>query len=130
MIRLAATSNGVTWTLDYIDPAGMSEKASDSGLPTVYTYLNNSIQTAGTGAASYVMDYYQAFTAFSSDSDTNWVLTNSPNVYLYGSLLEAAPFLLDDQRVQGWYSLYVSAINGLNRAMQRHGTAPQTRILK
>lgn len=130
VIRLAASSGGETWTLDYTTPSAFSKTSNSSGLPTEYTFLNNAIKTAGTGAASYILDYYKIFTAFSGDSDTNWLLTNAPQVYLYSALIEASPFIMDDARIQGWYSLYKSAISGLNRSTQRHGTAPQAKVVK
>lgn len=50
--------------------------------------------------------YYQKLTALSADEDTNWLLTNHPDVYLYGSLVGSAPYLGDDQRIQVWMGLY------------------------
>ena len=44
------------------------------------------------------MAYYQAITTLASDSDTNWLLTYEPDLYLYTALLHAAPFLQDQQR--------------------------------
>lgn len=41
-------------------------------------------------------------TGLSSSVTTNWVLTSHPDLYLYGALLEAAPYLKDDSRVPIW----------------------------
>lgn len=120
-IRVAATSNGQTWTLDYVAPAEYSQHESSSALPTVYTYLANAIKTAGTGAASYTLDYYAAFDALSADADTNWLLTNAPGVLLYAALVESAPFLMADDRINGWFGLYKASISALNRATNRQG---------
>lgn len=115
-IRIAGSSGGVTWSLGYISPDGYSEKSASSGLPTVYTVLNNTIQTAGTGAASYVLDYYQAFSSLTVDTDTNWLLENAPGVYLYGALIESAPFLGDSPLLTQWHAMFTSAIAAVNRA--------------
>ena len=45
-IRIAGQSGSVTWTLEYCPPDRFSEKSAGGGLPTVYTILNNQIQTA------------------------------------------------------------------------------------
>ncbi len=120
-IRLAATSNGQTWTLDYVSPAEFSRYESSSALPTVYTHLGGAMKTAGTGAASYVLDYYEAFDALTADDQSNWLLLNAPGVALYAALLESAPFLLNDERIGGWFGLYRSSIAALNRSTVRQG---------
>jgi hypothetical protein len=120
-IRIAGTSNGQTWTLNYVSPAEFSGYEESSALPSVYTYLENSIKTGGTGAASYKLDYYEAFDALTADADTNWLLTNAPSVLLYAALVESAPFLMADDRISGWFGLYKSAIAALNRTTMRQG---------
>jgi hypothetical protein len=46
---------------------------------------------------------------------SNWLLTSHPDVYLYGTLMEAAPYLHDDARVPVWKSLLAEAIEGVRR---------------
>jgi hypothetical protein len=41
------------------------------------------------------------------------MLTNNPDVYLYGALMEAEPFLMNDARVQLWATAYQQAIADL-----------------
>jgi hypothetical protein len=120
-IRLKASSGSTSWSLTYMPPERFSEASNNSDYPTSYTYLNNEIQTAGTLSANYVLDYYQAFASLSADSDTNWVLTNAPSIYLYASLIEAAPFLGDDPKLGLWASMLTSSINALNRSAKRQG---------
>ena len=55
-----------------------------------------------------------------SDSEpTNWLLTEAPDAYLYGSLLQSAPYLVEDERTQVWGSLYEAAVQNLNQASER-----------
>jgi len=42
-------------------------------------------------------------------TDPSWYATNAPEVLLYGSLLEAAPFLINDERIAVWRSFYEEA---------------------
>jgi hypothetical protein len=37
-----------------------------------------------------------------TDSDTNWLLTQHPDLYLYAALVESAPYLKDDERIALW----------------------------
>ena len=120
-VRVVASSGGSDWSLDYIAPQMFSEHSNSSATPSVYTYLNNQIETSGSGAATYTLDYYQAFSALTSDSDTNWLLTNAPGVYLYASLIESAPFLMDTTMFSAWLYNFKAMIGSLNRATRRHG---------
>ena len=59
------------------------------------------------------MLYYKTFDALSGIAPTNWVITNAPDVYLYGTLLEAEPFLMNDARTQLWAQALKESINTL-----------------
>jgi hypothetical protein len=48
-------------------------------------------------------------------TDPNWYITNAPQVLLYGSLIEAEPFLRNDERIQLWRSYYDEAVGLLKR---------------
>lgn len=48
------------------------------------------------------------------DDDTNWLLTYYPDVLLYGSLMQSAPYLKEDERVGVWAQLYSAAVANLN----------------
>jgi len=45
----------------------------------------------------------------------SWYSTNAPEVLLYGSLLEAAPFIKDDARLAVWSQLYTDAVDTLKQ---------------
>ena len=42
-------------------------------------------------------------------TDGNWYITNAPELLLYAALLEAAPFIKDDPRIQVWSGLFLDA---------------------
>lgn len=46
-------------------------------------------------------------------TDPNWLLTAHPDVYLYGTLVESAPYLKDDARVAVWEQRYQDAVAGI-----------------
>jgi len=46
-------------------------------------------------------------------TDPSWLCTNAPEVLLYGSLLEATPFILGDERIQVWQMLFSDSIQSL-----------------
>ena len=53
--------------------------------------------------------YYKKFTALNAESDTNWLLTNHPDLYLYGALMQAEPFIKNDSRIMLWEKMYERA---------------------
>tara|TARA_R100000329_G_scaffold122958_1_gene101526 strand:- start:5022 stop:6254 length:1233 start_codon:yes stop_codon:yes gene_type:complete len=56
---------------------------------------------------------YKDFSPLSSSNANNWILTSYPDVYLYGALLEASPYLVEDERVSVWAQLYAAAVGSL-----------------
>jgi hypothetical protein len=103
-------------TPEYIDTFWAG---STTGKPKVYTFIGGEIQLAPSPDSSYTaeMDYYEKLD-IATDA-TNWVLTNAPSVYLYGSLLAAEPFLKNDKRIPVWEQLYEKAVMDLEMADSR-----------
>lgn len=60
-------------------------------------------------AYSYVLRQIGGVT-LSASAPTNLVLTNYPNVYLYGALREGADYLRDDDALQKWEGRYQAAL--------------------
>jgi len=56
--------------------------------------------------------YYERIQPLSSENQTNWLTRNAPNAMLYGTLLQAMPFLKNDQRVI-FQQKYTEAITAL-----------------
>lgn len=72
------------------------------------------------------MIYYGKITPLSAQVSTNWLLTKAPDVYLYGALMHAQPFLMDDQRMPVFATLYSSRIEALNEESMKstHSGSP------
>ena len=73
------------------------------------------------------INYWKAFDALSQDADTNWLLTNAYDVYLYGTLMEAKAFIEDDSQVQKWTAAFDTAVENLNRTGNRQRQGPVLR---
>lgn len=74
------------------------------GLVRYYTIIDGAFELlpAPSGDTDVVLTYYQKIPALSDTQTTNWLLTKSPDLYLYSTLLEAAPYLRDDDRMAMW----------------------------
>ena len=112
MRSISATDGSTSWTLSYIPP---DQIGVDTSAPTKYSIVGDTIYLLGTDASyTYTLTYYKKFDALSAG--VNWLITNAPDAYLYATLLEAAPYLKDDNRLQTWASMLTETISQLNKA--------------
>ena len=51
-------------------------------------------------------NYFKRLPALSASNTTNWFTDNAPSILLWGSLLEAEPFLKNDERIALWQAKY------------------------
>ena len=58
--------------------------------------------------------YYELPPLLDDEMQQNWLTNFAPNALLYGSLLEATPFLKNDERIPTWQQFYQMAIDSLN----------------
>lgn len=78
-----------------------SPSVSSTGTPLYYADYNyDNWLVAPAPDDDYVFEalYYERIAPLSSENQTNWLTQNAPNAMLYGTLLQAMPFLKNDQR--------------------------------
>jgi hypothetical protein len=70
---------------------------------------------APTPAADYVFEvlYYERVQPLDSSNQTNWFTIYAPQALLYGTLLQAMPFLKNDDRVPMWQAQYQAIMQTL-----------------
>jgi hypothetical protein len=104
-------------SLSYITPEIMYRirAGSTNGRPTSYTIMGDNILFGPTPDAvyTYSMTYYKAIDALSDSATTNWAILNAPDLYMYGTLLQAEPFLMNDERVPLWERGFRQAISDI-----------------
>ena len=124
------------YSLTYMPPTQMDQVkgGSTTGRPNVYTILGTNFRFAPTPDATYTatINYYKDIDALSGSTATNWILTNHPGVYLYGSLYHAANFLggIEPNKLQNWLQLYQTGLERIernDREDQWSGSPLQTR---
>ncbi len=78
-----------------------------------------------------VKTYYVGSLTTLSDTDkVNWLLTAHPDIYLYASLVESAPYLKDDERVALWKAERderIQELGGFRTRQRSGGNAPRIR---
>jgi hypothetical protein len=63
--------------------------------------------------------YYGRLDPLTVSNPTNWFTDNAPDLLLYGALLDAEPFLMGDQRMTVWASLYQRAYQAVDSEERR-----------
>jgi hypothetical protein len=100
---------------EYIRQYWPDETQTDQ--PLFYADYNYNFWIFGpTPDADYPMEvlYYELPPLLDEVTQTNWLSEYAPNLLLYGSLVEATPFVKDDERVQLWQSYYDRSLAALN----------------
>ena len=76
------------------------------------------------------MQYLKKLTALSDSNTTNYILTNYPTIYLYGTLWALFQYSMEQDVAEYYYSEFIKSIQGANATDQagRYGSAPVVRI--
>lgn len=111
--------------LEYVTNEEMNRKKTvnvSAGKPQCFTHVGDEIQVYPTPSdIGYTGElvYYAKIPSLSDTNTSNWLLAAHPDIYLYGALMQSAPYLVDDQRLAVWASLYQKAIEDLTISDQR-----------
>jgi len=86
-----------------------------TGQPRYFTIFGTEMELAPTPDDDYTLEmiYRQNIPPLATN-DPNWLLSLAPDLYLYGALLESAPYIKEDGRIQTWSVGMASALAGLN----------------
>lgn len=115
----------------YIPPEGLralrQSAYSATGTPFAWSIVGTNIETvpAPSGSLTCTIIYYGRLSPIGPSTSTNWLLTKHPDAYLYGALVQSAPYLKNDERLATWGQLFLKAINDINgsdgRVAMGHG---------
>jgi hypothetical protein len=112
LIAVTVTSGGNSWPLTYIPPSSISGNTSN---PVYYSLVGDNIIFEGSGSGvAYSLTYYKQFDPLSAG--VNWLITNAPDLYLYATLLEAAPYINDDSRMSTWSQMLIASAEQVKKA--------------
>ena len=100
----------VTWTgsprveLQYVHPSYLQAAypSTPSARPRVFTIEGSTLKIRPVDATALEFDYFQKIPALSDGAATNWLLAAHPDLYLFGALVEAEMFGVNDERAPLW----------------------------
>jgi len=100
----------LTWTgltrveLEYVHPSYLQAAypASPADVPRVFTIEGATLKIRPVDNAALELDYFQRIAALSDAAPANWLLSAHPDLYLFGALVEAEMFGVNDERSPLW----------------------------
>lgn len=100
----------VTWTgaprveLQYVHPSYLQAAypSSPADVPRIFTIEGATLKVRPVDDTALEFDYFQRVPALSDSATTNWLLSAHPDLYLFGSLVEAEMFGVNDERASLW----------------------------
>lgn len=102
-----------------------------SSPPEHFTLLGSQIlfdRKAAGGPELEILSYVR-IPPLSDTNPSNTLLANHPDLYLYGSLVQAEPYLKNDQRLPTWVALYEKARDDLLESDKQGETSPSPLVM-
>lgn len=109
--------------LKVVSPGDLSVVKRDlttSGAPRVVCYHNGVLRFAPVPDQEYTMylSWWENVPRLSDTVQSNWLLQDHSDIYLYGTLMEVAPFLKDDARITVWETILDRRLEELHQFTQ------------
>lgn len=115
-LRSILITNSPSHPLKLISPQAADDYFDNAttGVPLNYQISGQNLRVIPAPDGTYTADmlYFKAFDAIDDDS-TNWLFDNHPDVYLWGALVQMAPFIGNDARIPVWQSKYETAVKAV-----------------
>jgi hypothetical protein len=99
------TSTGSTrLELQYAHPSYLQAAypSAAAGVARIFTVEGSTLKVRPPDDTPLELDYFQRIAPLSDGAPTNWLLTAHPDLYLFGALVEAEMFGVNDERAPLW----------------------------
>jgi hypothetical protein len=118
-------------TVDYRAPDQYRQEFQDdsTGVPRIYTIVGGLIYLRPIPDQAYTLNVFQEarIPALSASNTTNWLLTQSPMVYLAASMIQALIYVQDEAGIGKWTAAYKQGIDGVNTNAWANGNTLQVK---
>ena len=118
--RLVRESGGVPMAA--VSLADLRGYGAESGVPAVYAVSNQALHIAPAPGSVTTLEvvYTAKLTPLTDDNQTNWLLTENADAYVYAALIQCEAFLGKDDRLPLLESALVQAMEEINRQGHRY----------
>jgi hypothetical protein len=112
----------------YITPEYYQDLTRQNATDKYYTRIGAELYVLNGSTEAYSLLAYLRFDELVSDSDTNWLLTNAQDVYVWQGLKHAAVYMKDAAAAQLYEGEYLKAKSAVNGADARGKVSSSMRI--
>lgn len=125
-IRILEASTNYSRYAPALDQLNLNQLSENSrnleSRPTMFTVYGTTVEYNVEADQDYTAEFFfwKNFTGLSDANTSNEILVDHPDLYLWGSLTAAAPFLGNDERIQTWGTLYANALAEVKRTAQEN----------
>lgn len=131
-LELNMANIGPQQSLQFVGPleAKVLKANKITGLVRYYTIIDGAFELlpAPAGSTDLLLTYYAKIPNLSGSNPTNWLFNKSPDLYLYSTMLEAAPYLKDDERLPVWAAARQQVMDAMNEESER-AMRPTTQLV-
>jgi hypothetical protein len=133
-IRYQVNTNPIT-VLEFVTPEEaiiQKTKFSASGVPMFFSTVGTQFQHVPMPDGSYTGElmYYGRIPALSDTITSNWLLTANPDIYLYATLVQSAPYLKEDERIATWMGMLDRLLAEYEVAQERAKTGSSRLVIR
>jgi hypothetical protein len=127
LVSMHCTSANPAFAVQFMDSdTGTNRYQAVAGVPAYVAVVGSTSNVENfkfspppSGTYTMTIEYYASLTFFGNDAATNWILTDHPDLYLYGSLVQASGYLekgMVDRALAGYTAALESCKNAGRRA--------------
>lgn len=110
----------------------LKSASSTTGKPRYFSITGADFEFYPAPDTTYEIEviYYKTIAPLSDSNTDNFLLTNQVDIYLFGTLVQAEPWLMNDERIGVWGSFLGKAIEELRISDQRAQTESGTIVMR
>ena len=122
-------STGARLDLEFRTPSQL-HAVDDAGTPNAFTITSQiEFNVTPIDADTVEMQYIKDFVPLSTSNTVNAVLTDSPDIYLYGSLWALHRYTDESEESARYYQLFIAAIQGANKKAKAGTYGPRPKMI-
>ena len=110
----------------------LKSQSSTTGKPRYFTITGPDFEFYPAPDSTYEIEviYYKTIAPLSDSNTDNFLITNHNDIYLMGTLVQAEPFLMNDERIGVWGSFLGKALEELRVSDERSQTESGTIVMR
>lgn len=114
-VSVTLTAGDVIYPVDKVEGRLIDEITLISTVPGNYAIYNGALYFDALADQTYAVNLRYSSNFDLASTSANWLLTNHPDTYLYGSLAASAAYIGEDERLSLWTQLAGDAIAEIKR---------------